>query len=294
MQFAPNWLNVRATIPIVLLVSLCGRQLHAQITASVNVNAAQVRATMSPYSLGLHTSPYYNTMANAAVDDRLEEAGVTTLRFGGGGYADINHWSITRSGNGINGSGLSPWFGQATNFGYVGPGSDFASFIGLLDQLDNSRAVVTVNYGSAMKLVSGQSAVPDFGGQPKEAAAWVAYANADPTIFGTPNDVTIGVDQQGNDWKTAGYWAKLRASASAAAYQSWAQPAGLYEPLNAFLAINRPAPIGIKYWEIGNETFGTGYYGGGNGYSVDYHQPYNGTNRDGNANLSPAHYGQQV
>ena len=27
-----------------------------------------------------------------------------------------------------------------------------------------------------------------------------------------------------------------------------------------FLAINHPTPEGIKYWEIGNETFGTGYY----------------------------------
>ncbi len=68
----------------------------------------------------------------------------------------------------------------------------------------------------------------------------------------------------------------------------------MYDPLNAFLAINRPAPIGIKYWEIGNETFGTGYYGGGNGYSVDYDVPYDDTNRNGNANLSPAHYGQEV
>ena len=144
-----------------------------------------------------------------------------------------------------------------------------------------------------MKLSGSTTVAPDFGGQPQEAAAWVAYANADPSIYGTANDVTLGVDQQGNDWKTAGYWAKLRAS-TPAQYQTWATADGVYNPQNCFLAINRTASAGIKYWEIGNETFGTGYYDGSTGYSTDYHVPYDGTNRKYNATLSPAHYGQQV
>lgn len=269
--------------------------LHAQISATVTVDAANVRSVMSPLGIGLHTSPYYNNMSHPTVDDRLEEAGVTTLRYGGGGYADVLHWSVARPQweSGITGGGLSPWWGEPTNFGYVGPGSGFNGFVGLLDQLENGKSVVTVNYGSAMKFVGGQMQVPDYGGQPKEAAAWVAYANADASIYGTPNDIVIGVDQQGNDWKTAGYWAKLRASTSGE-YQSWAQADGVYNSYNSFLAINRDTPVGVEYWEIGNETFGTGYYGGGNGYTVDYRVPYDGTNRDDHAALSPATYGQEV
>lgn len=283
-----------------LLAALPGLAIFATsagavITANVSVDAANVLSTMSPMGLGLHTSPYYNAMNHASVDDRLEEAGVTTLRYGGGGYADVFHWSIARAQweNGIIGGGLSPWWGEPGNFGYVGPGSDFASFGRLLDQLDNRHAVITVNTGSALKLVGGQSQVPDFAGQPKEAAAWVAYANADASIYGTPSDIPIGVDQQGNDWKTAGYWAKLRAS-NPAEYQTWATADGVFNPLNSFLAASRSTPLAIKYWEIGNETFGTGYYGGGNGYSVDYSVPYDGTNRDDHPLLSPAHYGQRV
>lgn len=267
---------------------------EAQIVASATVNVTQPLATVSPLALGMHTSPYYNELANGSLNERIEEAGVTTLRYGGGGYADILHWSVTRAGNGIQGNGLSPWWGESNNFGYVGSGSDFATFVRLLDRTDNSQAVVTVNYGSAMKIVGGQSRVPDFGGQPQEAAAWVAYANADPAIYGTPNDITLGVDQQGNDWKTAGYWAKLRASTTAE-YQSWAFNDGVYDSLNSFLAINRDEPVGIKYWEIGNETFGTGYYDdSGNGYSANYDVPYNGATRENNPNLSPAHYGQEL
>jgi hypothetical protein len=279
----------------VIMAAVCCGSARADISATVNVDAANVRSVMSPMGIGLHTSPYYNAMTHSLMDDRLEEAGVTTLRYGGGGYADVLHWSVARPQweSGITGGGLSPWWGEATNFGYVGPGSDFGNFIKLIDQIEGGRSVATVNYGSAMKFVGGQMQVPDFGGQPKEAAAMVAYANADPSIYGTPNDVVIGVDQQGNDWKTAGYWAKLRASTSGE-YQTWAQADGVFNSYNSFLAINRDAPSGIQYWEIGNETFGTGYYGGGNGYSVDYDVPYNGTNRDDNANLSPAQYGQEV
>jgi hypothetical protein len=283
---------------VALVIGLAPIQVHADISATINVDAANVRSVMSPMGIGLHTSPYYNAMGHSLMDDRLEEAGVTTLRYGGGGYADVLHWSVARPQweSGITGGGLSPWWGEPTNFGYVGPGSDYGSFIKLVDQIEGGQAVATVNYGSAMKFVGGQMQVPDFGGQPKEAAAMVAYANADASIYGTPSDVVIGVDQQGNDWKTAGYWAKLRASTSAE-YQSWAQTDGVFNSYNSFLAINHDAPAGIQYWEIGNETFGTGYYGGGpgeRGYSANYDVPYNGAARDDNPNLSPAHYGQEV
>ena len=101
------------------------------------------------------------------------------------------------------------------------------------------------------------------------------------------------MDSEGNDWKTAGYWAKLRAS-TPGEFARWAGAAGVYDSRNAFLAIDRDAPVGIQYWEIGNECFGTGYYGGGNGYALNYAVPYDGTNRDDNPALSPAAYGQQV
>jgi hypothetical protein len=91
---------------------------------------------------------------------------------------------------------------------------------------------VTVNYGS---------------GSPQEAAAWVAYANGDAAIYGTPNDILLGVDASGRNWLTAGYWARLRTLSAAG------NPDNQYD----FLALNRSAPFGIRYWEIGNECYGT-------------------------------------
>ena len=58
-----------------------------------------------------------------------------------------------------------------------------------------TQGMVTVDYGDSFR--------GTMGGQPAEAAAWVAYANADPSIYGTPSDVQLGLDAEGNNWQTA-------------------------------------------------------------------------------------------
>jgi hypothetical protein len=270
------------------------------VTASVDVD--NVLATLPEYGMGIHTSVYDNSLRTTGspyslLDGRLDDAGINVLRYPGGGYADVFHFSHSRPALGSgNGFGLSPWWAPAaTNYGYMGPSTDFGNFVKLLDAT-NSKTVITLNTGSAMKYDSATKlGIPTHSGQPQEAAAWVAYANADAAIYGTPNDVDLGVDAEGNDWRTAGYWARLRAS-TATEFQTWATADGIYNSQNAFLAINRDAPVGIEYWEIGNETFGTGYYGGAagqTGYALNYAVPYDGSARDDNPLLSPAAYGQQ-
>jgi hypothetical protein len=297
------------------------------VTASVNVNGTL--AIMPEYGIGIHTSTYDNSLwhidaPGTSSDDhfdllpgRLDDAGVNVLRYPGGGYADSYHFSLVRpswESGALTGSGFSPRWGlpdgHPRKYDYAASHTDFGSFVRLLDAT-SSKAVITVNTGSAIKYDNpSKLGIPTHNGQPQEAAAWVAYANGDPAIYGTANDIPLGVDAEGNNWKTAGYWAKLRASTSAE-FTSWATTSGVYDSRNAFLAINRDAAVGIKYWEIGNETFGTSYYGGGpydpnppnpddpvtaagRGYAMNYAYPYDGTARDDRAVLSPAAYGQQV
>jgi len=105
--------------------------------------------------------------------------------------------------------------------------TSFANFIHVITNASvNAQAIITVNYGT---------------GTPQEAAAWVAYCNA-----ATSSSQPLGVDAKGTNWQTAGYWASLRAAA----------PLGIDDGKN-FLRISRTAPIGFKYWEIGNECYGT-------------------------------------
>ena len=99
-----------------------------------------------------------------------------------------------------------------------------ASFIQVATNA-NAQTMITVNYGD---------------GTPSEAAAWVAYVNAT-----TNNPQYLGVDSHGTDWQTAGHWASLRASA----------PLAMDDGMN-FLRISRAEPLGLKYWEIGNEVYG--------------------------------------
>src|SRR5262249_10775309 len=102
------------------------------------------------------------------------------------------------------------------------------SFAGFLHVATNigAQTIVTVNYGT---------------GSTNEAAAWVAYANG-----ATTNTLPLGTDKFGTNWQTVGYWASLRAAA----------PQGTDDGKN-FLRISRAAPLGFKYWEIGNECYGT-------------------------------------
>jgi alpha-L-arabinofuranosidase len=102
--------------------------------------------------------------------------------------------------------------------------SSFASFIHVTTNI-GAQAVVTVNYGT---------------GSTNEAAAWVAYANG-----ATTNTLSLGRDSVGFNWRTVGYWASLRAAAPLA-----------NDDGRNFLRIGRAAPLGFKYWEIGNECYG--------------------------------------
>ena len=256
--------------------------------ANVSVNVASNLFPVAGTAYGMHTSVYDNQNGNANLPSRLIESGVNTLRYSGGGYADIFHWSVNK---------FSPW--QDGTYGYQGPNTDFGHFVGLLDNA-HAQAVITINFGSGQLWNAGhtQLIAPSTNAEPPEAAAWVAYANGSASLYGTANDIALGTDSEGNNWRTAGFWAKLRSSTSAA-YQTWATADGIYDATFNFLAINHPIPVGIQYWEIGNETFGTGYYpgnGSGNGYSVNYAVPYPYTifPRQYNPALSPATYGQQV
>ena len=92
-----------------------------------------------------------------------------------------------------------------------------------------TQAYVTVNYGS---------------GTPEQAAAWVAYYNG--SVSGT---ASLGIDSKGRDWKTVGYWASIRSSS----------PLGVDDGYN-FLRMAHPLPFGFRYWEVGNECYGTWEY----------------------------------
>lgn len=182
-------------------------------TIRLDVDAANVLRTIDGRLYGLNTAVWDQQFSSAATGQYLAAMGTTTLRFPGGSMANDYDWSTGRS---VKNGGAFQWVANFATFARVA-------------KARGAQAYLCVNYGS---------------GTPEQAAAWVAYANGNPS-----STVAIGVDAKGRDWRTVGYWASLRA----------ATPLPLDDGFN-FLRAATATPYGFKYWEIGNENYGDWEY----------------------------------
>ncbi len=199
---------------------------HAQIKAKVSIDPSQSKAILYTTSIGVAADRWDLHDYDAATMQLLHDAGVTNMRFpGNGGVEALYHWSTGTITNPYT-NDRAPAFPAS---------KQFPALVPVIDALGS--ALVSVNYGSNLDGTGG--------GEPAEAAAWVAYANGSPA-----NNQAIGKDSKGNDWKTVGFWASIRA----------AKPLPADDGYN-HLRINHPEPIGIPLWTIGNEPWGNGYYG---------------------------------
>src|ERR1700733_6669168 len=218
MTICKEWLRsaARGTLAAAAAIGGMTPALAYNVNATGNVTASD--AVIPATAFGVHTSVYDNNFDNTTTPARLNAIGVNTLRWPGGGYADVYHWSTN----------ANTQFENSGSYGYLAPNTDIGHFVRLLLSVTQPQAVITVNYGSSLDGAHG--------GQPKEAAALVAYLNGSPS-----SSQSIGIDGAGHDWHTVGYWAALRSAA----------PLGSDDGLN-FLRIAHVQPIGVKNWEIGN------------------------------------------
>jgi len=90
-----------------------------------------------------------------------------------------------------------------------------------------AQTILTINYGTGLEQSGKVSTSASLSQRVKRAAAWVAYLNGSPT-----DARPLGIDGEGTDWRTVGYWAQRRAQRG------------------------HPEPYGVRYWEIGNEIYG--------------------------------------
>jgi hypothetical protein len=202
--------------------------VYAQLKSNVHVDPTKTGTVIYTTTIGIAADRWDTKAFDPATIKLLHDAGITMLRFpGNNGIDALYHWST--------GAITNPYTNdRAPAFA---PERKFPAVIPVIDQL--GTALVSVNYGSNLDGTGG--------GEPAEAAAWVAYANGK-----SANTQAIGKDSKGNDWKTVGYWAGLRASA----------PLPTDDGFNA-LRINHPEPLGILLWTVGHEPYYNGFYGQG-------------------------------
>ena len=209
-------------LAIVLLVAF---PVHAQLKTKVTVDPSQAKAVLYTTSLGAAADRWDSDAYDAATIRLLQDDGITNLRVpGNNGIDSLYHWSTGKVTNPYT-DDRAPAFPAEKMFPAVVP---------IIDQL--GTAIVSVNYVTNL---DGSG-----GGEPAEAAAWVAYANGS-----TSSTQPIGKDSTGNDWKTVGFWAALRAS----------KPLPTDDGYN-HLRIGHPDPLGIMLWTIGNEPWNNGFY----------------------------------
>ena len=199
---------------------------HAQLKTTVHVDTTKGEAVVYTTSIGVSGDRWDAKAFDPATVKLLQDVGITSLRFpGNNGIDALYHWSTGAITNPYT-NDRAPAFADARKFPAMAP---------IIDQL--GTALITVNYGSNL---DGSG-----GGEPAEAAAWVAYVNGDPA-----STVVIGKDSKGNDWKTVGYWATMRAS----------KPLATDDGYNA-LRIAHPRSMGIQLWTVGFEPWNNGFYG---------------------------------
>jgi len=219
--------QVLPTAALLLAVILsAATPIHAQLKTTVHVDPTKGQAVLYTTSIGVSGDRWDAKAFDPSTVKLLQDAGVTSLRFpGNNGIDALYHWST--------GAVINPYTNdRAPAFA---PERKLPAMVPIIDKL--GTALITVNYGSNLDGTGG--------GEPAEAAAWVAYVNGKPT-----NTQEIGKDSKGNDWKTVGYWASLRA----------ATPLPTDDGFNA-LRIGHPEPIGIQLWTIGHEPWNNGFYG---------------------------------
>ena len=184
------------------------------LLAVVTVNPDQVVRAVNPRVLGVNVNWWDTQLNTTRTRQMVQDAGLNFFRFPGGSSSNTEHFNNPPAYNGR------------------GTAATFAQFIASV----GGQGVVTLNYGTA---------------SPQEGAALLAYLNARPsdtTVIGmgpqwVGNDTGSWVQK---DWRTAGYWASVRA----------ASPVTPNDGLN-FLRIGRPEPFGLHYFEVGNEMYGS-------------------------------------
>ena len=255
----PSFVSVSAMALAILLPAAA----LGQTKVKVSVDTGKILNPLTSRSLGVGLDGYDGNAANAQIVQLLHYAGVQTLRYpGNGGLSGIYHFTLPSGVINPYKEGKAPYFA---------PSNDFAALAAFFDAFGS--AIVSVDYGSNL---DGSG-----GGEAAEAAAWVAYANGDPA-----STQAIGKDSKGNDWKTVGYWAGLRA----------ANPITPDDGYNG-LRIGHPKPIEIQLWQIGNDAWNNGYYGPDHAAEFDLRagpipSATDAGKRQGNARIGPTAYAE--
>jgi hypothetical protein len=156
VQRLPTTTSASVKSPVRIAHRVAHPRIRRDTSMGVEVLSGQSLATVSPQILGAGMPVWYN-ITIPGIANAFTTAGMEATRWPGGKAANWYHWET-------NSSGPNPCNGNPNQY------STFDNFMQNVVIPANLSLAVTVNYGS--------NAACTAGGDPSEAANWVAYANA--------------------------------------------------------------------------------------------------------------------
>ncbi len=164
-------------------------------TVTVGVDATQTVRTVDERVFGVNSVIWDSKANDATTFQFVNAAGIRMIRIPGGSLSDEYHW-IENKSIATNQTTNTPIL-DSNNNPTLNSWTWSTSFAGFINELlnTNTRAMVTVNYGS---------------GTPEEAAGLVAYLNS-----AVGSNVTIGGTDgtsQKVPMQNSGHWAGIRAA----------------------------------------------------------------------------------
>lgn len=141
------------------------------VTSSVSVDQSSTGPAVTDQLLGMNLAAWYDVSTNApAILSAFGKAGIKAVRWPGGSWSDIYHWSTnTACGN------------------YPNSNDTFANFMNNIAIPGGLDLALTADYGT--------NAACNGGGDPTEAAAWVTAAlNGGVTV----SHMTVGNEEYGS------------------------------------------------------------------------------------------------
>lgn len=150
--------------------------------STVTVNQSTTLAPVTDQLMGMNLASWYDVVGNAVpINAAFAKAGIKAIRWPGGSWSDQWHWRTSATD-------LLPYICSGTSAGTAWGGySSFADFITSIARGGNYDLALTADYGS--------NAACSAGGDPTEAAGWVAEAVSEGYA---PSHVTVGNENYGN------------------------------------------------------------------------------------------------
>jgi hypothetical protein len=150
--------------------------------SAVAVNSTTKGIAVTDQLLGMNMAAWYDILTNATtIVDAFQTAGIKAVRWPGGSWSDIYHWSTNTNCE------VAP---HATDPGQPDTDDTFANFVTNLAIPAGVDVALTADYGTNPACTGG--------GLPSEAAAWVTAALADGI---TVSHMTVGNEVYGATWE---------------------------------------------------------------------------------------------